>query len=347
MCSEVIARLCLTDNEAGHPPVAVQGRFVIVKATTNQLLEKLPPVTIGLGTAALGRPAYITTSHGSDLSGRADKAAMEANAMEVFDFAYANGVRYFDAARSYGLAEHFLARWIARSNPLDIVVGSKWGYTYVADWQQDAEVQEVKDHSVEAFRRQLGETQALLGSHLALYQIHSVTPESPALQDAQLLSELADLRDTGVAIGVSTSGPKQGEVLNGVSDIVIDGEPLFSAVQTTWNLLETSTSEAIDRLAENGIAIIIKEALANGRLTSAGDLPPTAPGVEATPDAIALAAAGQYIPSNIILSGALTVEHLRSNLLAHDLQLPDRSEVMPAAVEPASYWNQRSTLAWT
>ena len=182
---------------------------------------------------------------------------------------------------------------------------------------------------------------------MALYQIHSVTPESPALQDAQLLSELADLRDTGVAIGVSTSGPKQGEVLNGVSDIVIDGEPLFSAVQTTWNLLETSTSEAIDRLAENGIAIIIKEALANGRLTSAGDLPPTAPGVEATPDAIALAAAGRYIPSNIILSGALTVEQLRSNLLAHDLQLPSRSDVTPTAMEPATYWDQRSALAWT
>ena len=104
-------------------------RFVIVKVMTNQLLEHLPPTTIGLGTAALGRPAYITTSHGSDLSGRADKAAMEANAMEVFDFAHANGVRYFDAARSYGIAEQFLSHWSARSNPSDIVVGSKWGYT--------------------------------------------------------------------------------------------------------------------------------------------------------------------------------------------------------------------------
>ena len=272
---------------------------------------------------------------------------MEANAMEVFDFAYANGVRNFDAARSYGLAEQFLARWLERSNASDVVVGSKWGYTYVADWKQDAEVQEIKDHSVEAFRRQLGETQELLGSHLALYQIHSVTPESPALQDDQLLSELATLRDTGVAIGVSTSGPKQTEVLNCVSSIVVDGAPLFSAVQTTWNLLETSTSDAIERLAENGLAIIIKEALANGRLTSSGDLPPTAAGVEATPDAIALAAAAQYIPSNIVLSGALTTEQLSSNLLARDLQLPGQSDVTQSAMEPAEYWAQRSALAWT
>ena len=74
---------------------------------------------------------------------------------------------------------------------------------------------------------------------------------------------------------------------------------------------------------------------------------PITPGVEATSDAIALAVAGQYIPSNIILSGALTVEQLRSNLLAHDLQLPSRSDVTPTAMEPATYWDQRSALAWT
>ena len=110
---------------------------------------------------------------------------------------------------SYGLAEKFLATWLHKTNPHDVVVGSKWGYTYVADWLVDAEVQEVKDHSVEAFRRQIAESQELLGSHLALYQIHSVTPESAALQDAQLLRELGALRDDGVAIGISTSGPGQ------------------------------------------------------------------------------------------------------------------------------------------
>ena len=313
----------------------------------NHLLERLPPGTLGLGTAALGRPAYITTSHGSDLSGRSDRAAMEANAMDVFDFAYTNGVRYFEAARSYGLAEQFLANWLERTQPEDVVVGSKWGYRYVADWRLDAEVQEVKDHSVEAFRRQVVESQDLLGSHLALYQIHSVTPESPALQDDELLSELGALRDEGVAIGVSTSGANQAQILDVVANVMVDGRPLFSAVQTTWNLLETSTSDAIERLVKNGVAIIIKEALANGRLTSAGDVPATAQGVQATPDAIALAAAQQFIPANIVLSGALTIEQLRSNLLAEELQLPEQPQVMPTAIEPELYWSHRSDLSWT
>ena len=48
---------------------------------------------------------------------------METNAMHVFDFAYESGVRYFDAARSYGLAEQFLARWLDSSKPDDVVVG--------------------------------------------------------------------------------------------------------------------------------------------------------------------------------------------------------------------------------
>lgn len=313
----------------------------------NPFREQLTSGTLGLGTAALGRPAYITTSHGADLSGHSTKAAMEANAMEVFDFAYANGVRYFDTARSYGIAEQFLANWLRRSAPDDVVVASKWGYRYVGDWKIDVAVHEVKDHSVDAFRRQLDETRELLGSQLGLYQIHSVTPDSPALDDDQLLSELGSLRDDGVAIGLSTSGANQAEVLNVVPEIVIDGRPLFSAVQTTWNLLETSTSEAIAALAEAGVVVIIKEALANGRLTSAGDQPATATNVDATPDAIALAAAKQFVASDIVLSGALTIEHLRSNLAAQEIDSLDTSTTTPVAIEPDLYWSQRSELSWS
>ena len=315
--------------------------------TQNPLREKLSRGSLGLGTAALGRPAYITTSHGIDLSGRSDKAAMERNAHEVFDFAYSNGIRYFDAARSYGLAERFLANWLHTSGHSDVIVGSKWGYRYVGDWKIDAPTQEVKDHSLEAFQRQLEETRELLGSYLALYQIHSVTPESPALKDAQLLQELGALRDTGVSIGLSTSGPQQAQVLDAVSDITIDGRPLFSAVQTTWNLLETSTTDAIGHLADNRTVIIIKEALANGRLTAAGDHPATLPDSDATADAIALAAARQRIPADIVLSGALTTDQLKSNLSALDLQLDDQLELAPNAIAPAEYWQQRSELAWT
>ena len=43
---------------------------------------------------------------------------MEARGHAVLDEAWAAGVRYFDAARSYGRAEEFLARWLARGGSI-------------------------------------------------------------------------------------------------------------------------------------------------------------------------------------------------------------------------------------
>ena len=97
----------------------------------------LPVTRIGLGLAALGRPGYINVGHAADLAGHTDVASMERGAHAVLDAAYAGGVRYFDAARSYGRAEEFLGSWLAERGlgRGDVTVGSKWGYTYTADWR--------------------------------------------------------------------------------------------------------------------------------------------------------------------------------------------------------------------
>src|SRR3954470_6351022 len=102
---------------------------------------------IGLGLAALGRPAYMVLGHGDDLRGQADVVSMRKRAHALLDQAWAAGIRYVDAARSYGLAEDFLSDWLRSRAPAGIVVGSKWGYRYTANWKLDAEVNEVKDHS--------------------------------------------------------------------------------------------------------------------------------------------------------------------------------------------------------
>ncbi|MFO8150947.1 MAG: aldo/keto reductase, partial [Trueperaceae bacterium] len=111
---------------------------------------------IALGLAALGRPGYINLGHGDDLEGERGVADLEARAHEVLDAAWVGGVRAFDAARSYGRAEAFLASWLASRGvaPGDALVSSKWGYTYTADWQVDADTHEVKEHSLDALRRQ-------------------------------------------------------------------------------------------------------------------------------------------------------------------------------------------------
>src|SRR5947209_1897543 len=111
---------------------------------------------LGLGLAALGRPGYINLGHAADLHARSSVPALQAHAWKVLDAAWEAGVRYFDAARSYGRAEEFLAGWLAACAiaPAVVTVGSKWGYTYTAGWQATAAKHEVKEHSVANLRRQ-------------------------------------------------------------------------------------------------------------------------------------------------------------------------------------------------
>jgi aryl-alcohol dehydrogenase-like predicted oxidoreductase len=298
---------------------------------------------IGLGLAALGRPGYINLGHAADLSGHTDVASMESGAHAVLDAAYAGGVRYFDAARSYGKAEAFLGDWLAdrRLGRDDVTVGSKWGYTYTADWRVDAKVHEVKDLTADNFRRQLAETRELLGDHLRLYQIHSATLDSGVLDDRELLSELASLRSTGVLIGFSTSGPEQRQTIERALEV--GG---FDAVQSTFNVLERSAGPALAEAHAAGLGVIVKEALANGRLTDRGDVPALTTAARetgASPDALALAAVLAQPWVDVVLSGATTVSELQSNLAA----LQVAPEPLDGLVEdPEMYWEKRGELPW-
>src|SRR5437764_11089222 len=112
---------------------------------------------LGLGMAALGRPGYLTLGHGRDVGADHAPAEMERRSHLVLDAAFDAGVRWFDAARSYGRAEAFLAGWLGarRIAPGAVTVSSKWGYRYTADWQIVAPQHEVKDHSAAALARQL------------------------------------------------------------------------------------------------------------------------------------------------------------------------------------------------
>ena len=303
---------------------------------------------IGYGLAAVGRPAYINVGHGGDLGPNRSVEALRARAGELLDAAYEAGVRYFDAARSYGRAEEFLAGWLGRRGlePGAVAVGSKWGYTYTGGWRVDAERHEVKDLSAETLRRQLGETRGVLGAHLGLYQIHSATLESGVLEDREVMDELGALRAEGVAVGATLTGPRQGETAERVLET-----GAFDAIQATWNLLERSAGPALARAHEAGIGIIVKEVLANGRLVgdrASDPLASAARQLGAAPDAVALAAALAQPWADVVLSGAATVAQLESNLAAADLHYgPDLDARLTALVEDAeSYWDRRASLPW-
>jgi aryl-alcohol dehydrogenase-like predicted oxidoreductase len=299
---------------------------------------------IGLGLAALGRPGYINLGHDIDLAGRTDVAEMERNAHDVLDSAYERGIRYFDAARSYGKAEEFLATWLARRtlDPDDITVGSKWGYTYTAAWRVEAEEHEVKDLSAANLRRQFAESRSLVGNHLDLYQIHSATLESGVLDDEEVAAELERLRADGLAVGLTVTGPRQAETIERA--VELGG---FDTVQATWNLLERSAGPALEPAHASGMGVLVKEALANGRLTDRGDVElvrEQARRLGATMDSLALAAVLAQPWADVILSGAATVEQFDSNLgaleLFYDGALDDLAEDRDA------YWARRAALPW-
>lgn len=306
---------------------------------------------IGLGLAALGRPGYINLGHDSDLAGRRSKTGLEEHSHSVLSAAYAAGIRYFDTARSYGDGEAFLGRWLAAGHAGEpITVSSKWGYRYVADWQIDAEVHEIKDHTLANLRRQLEESKANLGCHLAVYQIHSATLDSGVLDDDAVLNQLAELRSGGLTIGLSTSGHHQAATIRKAIAIERDGIRLFDTVQSTWNLLEQSAGSALADAHAAGMGVLIKESMANGRLTArepvtTSSLVDAVPGFSA--DAIAIAAVLAQPWVDAVISGASTAEQLRSNLRALDIEVELAQDLPPLVEDPEEYWLKRSSLAWT
>lgn len=316
---------------------------------------------LGLGLAALGRPGYVTLNHAADLGGRYDPSAMEAHAHAVLDAAFDAGVRYFDAARSYGRAEDFVASWLRKRQiePGEIVVASKWGYTYTAGWSTSAAQHEVKDHSLAAFERQLAESVERLGPYLSLYQIHSVTAEGKTLEDDALIDAIARLRERGIRPGLSVSGAGQNVAIRRSLEVRRDGHRVFDSVQATWNLFERGAESALEDAHAAGMKVVVKESLANGRLTHENRsddevFSPLVSRIRAvaesrgtTVERLALGAALARSWADVVLTGAATVGQIRSNVAALEVAYDDEKEQLhPISITSDEYWRARSSFRW-
>jgi len=316
---------------------------------------------LGLGLAAVGRPGYITLGRARDLPERTVEA-LYARSAALLDAARAAGIRYFDVARSYGRAEEFLARWLGeRGVPREAVtVGSKWGYRYTAGWAVQAAVHEEKELTRVRFETQLAESRALLGDRLDLYQIHSATAESGVLEDAALLRALVDARRAGLvrAVGLTLSGATSARALELALAARADGEPVFQAVQATFNVLEPSLAAALARAHDAGLGVIVKEAFANGRLTDANERPEDVAVLSRlraiggplglAPDQLALAFVLDTPFVDVVLSGAATTGQLASHLdaVGASLERGVGAALAALAEPPARYWATRASLAW-
>ena len=312
---------------------------------------------MGLGLAALGRPAYHNLGHADDVASRTSVQALMAHTHDMLDAAWAAGMRTFDVARSYGHGEAFLRSWLMNRAhpPSEISVGSKWGYTYVGNWRVEAAVHEVKDHSAETFKQQQGETLELLRPWLRTYSVHSATLDSGVLTNSIVLDALEAWHEQhGIRIGLTVSGPHQAEVIR--KALTVRQGKLFQVVQATYNVLEPSVGDALAEAHAAGWGVVVKEGVANGRLTSRSDMPEAlatlqtiASKLHTTPDAVALAAILAQPWADVVLSGATTIPQLNDNVGALKLKLSAAHlKALGALAIPAEdYWTSRAALPWT
>src|SRR5256885_10998653 len=108
----------------------------------------------------------------------------------------------------------------------------------------------------------------------------------------------------------------------------------FQSWQVTWKLLQPTAGPALAEAHQAGWGVIIKEALANGRL--------------ADRDQEAMAATLANPWGDIVLSGAVTAAQVRRNLaaLARHPSPDELAALSTLAESPDRYWTERSHLAW-
>jgi aryl-alcohol dehydrogenase-like predicted oxidoreductase len=312
---------------------------------------------IGFGTAAIGRPTYINIKQ-DEKELPFSLPRFWRNGMQVLEDAYKMGIRHFDTAPGYGLAEQLLLEWLEKKNDPSITVSTKWGYSYVANFDPNAKRHEIKEHSLEKLNEQWQYSKKLL-PYLKVYQIHSATFDTGVLENEAILKRLHQLKiENGLIIGLTTTGTNQVEVLKKALTIEVESEQLFQSFQCTFNVLDQSIMCLKEELSNIEGPFIIKEALANGRL-----IPNTnyfgysdlykfmlslAEKYNVGADAIALRYCIDNFHEAKVLSGANNSIHLTANLKADGFTLT-ASEIEQLAafgIYSEEYWQERKALSW-
>ncbi|MFT5964669.1 MAG: aryl-alcohol dehydrogenase-like predicted oxidoreductase [Flavobacterium sp.] len=312
---------------------------------------------IGLGLAALGRPEYINIRD-NNTHDKSQEAFME-NAFSVLNFAYQHGIRYFDTAPSYGKGEEFLTNWNSKYKHEDVSLSTKWGYTYVANWELGfSGAHEVKEHSLEKLIEQW-QVSKELQPQLKIYQVHSATFESGVLENKEVLKQLYEIKNqTSLQIGITTSGTNQSEIIEAALKIKVEKEDLFDSYQVTYNIFEQATHPILKHLLQLNKTVIIKEALANGRIFKNENfshykklyvvIDSLAKKYRVGTDAIALRFVMDNLEPTYLLSGASSTGQLEQNIKAYSFKL-DKEELQSLnsfKTDSQKYWKERNVLSW-
>jgi len=312
---------------------------------------------IGLGTAAIGRPSYINIRDGSSRN-EFSYDTFYRQGIDMLEYAYEKGIRYYDTAPGYGIAEKMILNWKKEKEDVEIEIATKWGYTYIGNLHPNDTEHELKEHSILKLNEQWKQSKALM-PQLTTYQIHSATFETGVLENKEILQRLLELKDAhDLKIGITTTGANQVEVLKRALDIEIEGRNIFDTFQVTYNVFDQSLKSIASEFLDQKRRLIIKEALANGRVfpnekfgqykEAYHQMSRLSEKYDVGIDAIALRFCIDSIPVYKVLSGATIKEHLDSNLKSNTFELEesDINLLKSMAITPDEYWTERKQLTW-
>ena len=213
--------------------------------------------------------------------------------------AVAAGVDVVDTAYTYagGESEQTIGAALS-SNPDGCVVATKGGWG-------------AGNGRPEVLRAQIEESLRRLRTDIALYYLHRVDPETP-LEES--LGAIEEYRDSGKIrhVGLSQVGVDQIERGRRVVPI--------AAVQNEYNLSERRYDDVVDHCAGEGIVFVPFYPLRGGGGRALAEI---ADRHGATPAQIALAWLLKRSPAMLPIPGTLSLEHLKQNLAALEIELSD------------------------
>ena len=133
----------------------------------------------------------------------------------------------------------------------------------------------------------------------------------------EMFETLAELRSEGLIkhLGISTANAEQIAEAQAIAPLV--------CVQNLYNVANRGDDELIDSLAAQGIAYVPYFPLGGFTPLQSGTLDTVAQRLETTPMSVALAWLLHRSPNILLIPGTSSRGHLRENLAAAELELPD------------------------
>jgi pyridoxine 4-dehydrogenase len=238
-------------------------------------------------------------------------------ALAVLREAIASGVNHIDTSDFYGPhVTNLLIREALHPYPDDLVIVTKIGARRGEDgsWLP-AFSPEALTQAVHANLRNLQLDVLEVVNLRIMFDTHG--PAEGSIEAP--LAAVADLQRQGLVrhIGLSNVTPSQIAEGRRICEIV--------CVQNQYNLVHRTDDALIDALAGNGIAYVPFFPLGGFNPLQSKALSDVAARVEATPMQVALAWLLRRARNILLIPGTSSVAHLRENLAAADLDLPDEA----------------------